>query len=466
MAFFELFLSLTLIAVAGGIVWGAYRYNDTLHPLIFLASASGFMYVIRPWSLYRDEALDQFFLPQELAFIQGFNLVCVVALIAGCIVGSQGIRRDTTRVDQYQYFSTQAWKDRLLHLALALGGIGLLLYVYGLYNVGGFVAAYDNPKGGGWATTGYLRDFSILVVPATILLFMSRRGSLWKVWHKTLLFVFSSPLLVHGLLSARRGPTFMGIVSIGIGWYLNRHHRPSLWQMLTAGTAVGILLLALVTFRGEIYLGSSFFKGEGPSAREMIEQSLDRTDQADYGNEFIYGSYILLGAQDEQSFYWGRRYLTYVFIRPIPSALWPTKYSDVGMEELLQNAGTFVQAANIPADKLPKGAAPGFTADLYLEFWWFAIAAAFAIGWVYGFFWRRNLTYGGWWRVMFAVLLVLSLYLITQTVEAGLFRFLEILLPTTLGWMIIHPGHQQEINSIRQGGSHSLSSIHRRSPLL
>jgi hypothetical protein len=439
MAFFELYLFLTFVVVSSGVVWGTVRYNDTLHPLIFLMPAAGFMYVIRPWSLYRDGALDQFFLPDQLAFVQGFNLACVTALAVGCIAGSRGLKRDPRRVDQHHYLSTPAWNERLFQLAIVLGGLGLLVYVYGLYNVGGFVAAYDAPKGGGWAATGYLRDFSILVVPAIILLFMSRRGSLWRARHAILLIVFSSPLLIHGLLSARRGPTFMGIASIGVSWYLNRHDRPSLWQMLAAGFAVGVLLLVLVTFRSQIYLGSSFLTGQGPSTTEIVEKSLERTDQADYGNEFVYGSFVLLGAGNNQSFYWGRRYLTYIFIRPIPSALWPSKYSDVGMEDLRQNAGTLVQAANIPVEQLPKGAAPGFAADLYLEFWWFAVAAAFGIGWIYGVFWRRNLTHGGWWRIVFAALLVFSLYLITQTMEAALFRFLEVLIPTSLGWAMIYP---------------------------
>jgi hypothetical protein len=451
---FEALLTITAAVVAGGVAWGAYGHNDTLHPLIFLMPAAGFMYVIRPWSLYRDGALEEFFTAAELTFIQGFSLACVAALAFGCVWGSRHLRRDANRLDLHSYLSSTTSDAQLYRLALTLGGIGILLYLYGLYNVGGFVAAYNAPKGGGWAATGYLRDFKILVVPAIILLFMSRGKTQWRSQHTLLVALFSSPLLIHGLLSARRGPTFMGIVCVVVSWYLSRHTRPVLWKVLAGGAATGILLLVLVTFRGQIYLGSSFFGGEGPTPTFVIEQGLERTDEAKYGNEYIYGGYSLLGASRKQDFYWGKRYLTYVFIRPIPSALWPSKYEDVGMGEVNQNAGTLIRASGIPTERLPMGAAPGFAADLYLEFWWFALLATMGIGWLYGFAWRRNVTHGGWWRVLYVTLLVFSLYLVAQTMEAVLFRFLEVLIPTTLGWAAMRQGN---LTARRERVAHLLS---------
>jgi hypothetical protein len=319
-------------------------------------------------------------------------------------------------------------------MSLVFGGIGTLLYIYGLYNVGGFVQAYSTAKGGGWAASGYLRDFKILVVPAIVLLYLSRGKNEWRPLHTALLVLFSSPLLVHGLLGARRGPTFMGITVLVAGWYITRHRRPKLWQVLMGGVGVGLLLLVLVTFRSQIYIGSSFLTGEGPAPTQVVQESLERTDKASYGNEYVYGGLSALGARARGDFFWGARYMAYVFVRPIPSAIWPTKYQDVGVGEITGNAGTMAFARAESGRQVPAGAAPGFASDLYLEFGWGAVLAAFLIGALYGWVWRRHLTTGGFWTVIHVALLVFSVYLISQTMEAVIFRFLEVYLPTLMGW--------------------------------
>ena len=111
------------------------------------------------------------------------------------------------------------------------------------------------------------------------------------------------------------------------------------------------------------------------------------------------------------------------------------------MEEMLANAGTLVSSQHVPAEKLPKGAAPGFASDLFIEFGWGAVAAALLVGWIYGVIWRRHLTHGGLWVVVYAGLLAFSLFFVVQTMGAALFRFLEILIPTAVGWWILEGEH-------------------------
>ncbi len=435
---FELFTWGIGLLVVAGVLWGAFRHRDTLHPLVYTMPMIAFMYVIQPYQLYTDRTLQLWFSGAELSFVQGLNFACTAMFFLGCIIGSKGLQYDVRRSDLFSALSPEQWRRKLFWAATVLGGVALALYTYGLSNVGGFVAAYDSPKGGGWAASGYLRDFTILSVPAVVLLFMSRGTTGLKKRDYVLLGGLLLPTLVHGLLGARRGPTFMGIAALAAGWYLAQNRRPSLWQVLAGGATVGALLLLLVTFRGEIYLGSYFLLGGGPETAEMVEQAFSETTEAEGGNEFVYGSYTVLTAREE-GFYWGKRYLTYLFVRPIPSAIWPTKYQDVGMGELLTSAGTLVESSDPVHGNIPVGAAPGFIGDLYVEFGWGSVAAAFVLGWFFAFGWRRMLTRGGLWTVFYSVQMVLSLYLIAQTVEAVLVRFLVILIPTVLAWTYFRP---------------------------
>ena len=432
---FDTYTSLIMLITVVGVAWALFRNQDTLHPLIFLMPVSAYMYGVRP--LISDPVtLRSYFTLSELSLVQGINAAGVAALGLGCIVGSRGLRRDSTRMSLHAYTSDPRWRRRLRSMGLGLGIVAVLLYAYGLFNVGGFVEAYDSVKGGGRAASGYLRDFTLLSVPAVLLVFLGTRSPIsWK--DRIYITLFNTPLLLHGLLSARRGPTFIGIATLGIGWYYTRGKRPSIFSLGVAGGAVGLLLITLLTFRSEIYLGSSFLLGQGPGIEEVISQSVEKQSETSAGSEFVYGTYVLLQAHEEGDHYWGTRYLTYVFVRPIPGFIWPTKYQDVGMQSLLVNAGTLGQNADPEADMLrevPPGAAPGFVADLYVEFGYGAIVAAFLFGWLYGVLWRRALVRGGIWGIVYATSLVLSLYFVSQTVEAILFRFLVICVPTVFLW--------------------------------
>ena len=430
-----LFPYATIAVGVAGVLWALRCTNDTLHPLFLLMPAAAYIYGFQP--LQADlSALGDHLTAAELNYANRLNFFGVCALAFGSIMGSRNIQRDIHRVDLHSYLGTPAWRRRLQSMALILGSGALVLYIYGLANVGGFIEAYDSPKGGGRASSGYLRDFTLLSIPAVLLLYLSN-DSISRWGQRFGLALLSTPLLIHGLLSARRGPTFMGITVLVIGWYLTRNKRPSVLTLASGGTAVGLLLLALVSFRGEIYIGSSLFLSP-PSMPDVVEKTLKSRSRTSMGNEFSYGSYIVAEAQREGDHYWGTRYLTYAFIRPIPGFLWPTKYEDVGMESLLVNAGTLgtsVDPSVASGEKdVPLGAAPGFIGDLYVEFSWGMLVATFLIGWGFAFFWRRSTTRGGIWLIIHACSLVLSLYLISQTVEAILFRFLVILIPTFFLW--------------------------------
>jgi oligosaccharide repeat unit polymerase len=454
---FEFYTATIAAVVVGATIWALRRANDTLHPLVFLMPMSGFLYVYMPINQYLEGGLLKYFSMAEISYVQGFNMVCVSALAAGCWWGSQGLRREPERTDLFSFLAPPEFRHALFQVGVIVGSVALGAYLYQIINVGGFFAAYDSPKGGGWAASGYIRDIDLLAVPAIALIYMSSQGKRLSLGRRLLIGLFSFPLLVHGLLSARRGPTFLAIAALIGGWYLVRNRRPSTSQIAIGGTALGLLLLILVTFRGQIYLGSSFLTGDFPSTTHVVEKSLEQSTRSTFGNEFMYGTYVVLNSRDQAGHYWGKRYLTQLFVRPIPSSIWPNKYSDVGMQAITFNAGQLGTADREQHSQIPPGSAPGYAGSAYVEWSWGGPLFLFALGWFYALAWRRSLVRGGMWTVLYTVLLATSAFFAAQSFLAVLFRLLLMVAPPILLWDLLKPKekprHQKPVtaSSLRTG---------------
>jgi len=184
-------------------------------------------------------------------------------------------------------------------------------------------------------------------------------------------------------------------------------------------------VLFLVTNRNNIYLGSSF---------ELSTDVGNIVEKPDTGNEYIYGAGTVLSAERRDHYFWMRRYLAQILVRPIPSAIWPTKYEDFGVPELLHNAGTGEGFGDALGWVGASGSAPGIIADLFVEVWWLAIPAMVALGWLYGFVWQKAVTRGGPWSSQYVILSALSIYLVMQTMEAVIFRTLLLSIPCWITW--------------------------------
>jgi hypothetical protein len=448
---FDFLTAAIAFLVVGGMLWGVYRRNDTFHPLVYLLPMAGYLYVFVPSFLAEGELLRHF-TGAEVARVQALNLAGVLALIMGVVVGGRGLRRDPNRRDVFSATLTPVVQARLRRVAVAIGLVGVGLFVYGLFNVGGFVAAFDSPKGGGWAATGWLRDLKLLVIPGILLLYLSRRGRGWTPADWGWLVLFSLPLLARSLLATSRGWTFMAAAALGAGWYLAHNRRPRFPTLLAGGAALGILMLTLVAFRGQIYIGSGFFSGDRPPLTEMVDRALEFPTGGGYGNEFIYGNYTVLLAQEEQDFYWGRRVFAYTVVRPIPSLVWPNKYADVGAAGIRYNAGTMGKEYSAPVyEHIPNGMAPGIVADLFVEFSWGAVPAVFLFGWLYGVGWRRHLVEGGPWTVVYLALMAFSVFAVLQNIpQAFVARFLIVVVPTLLLWWRMVPGRQGRAALLRR----------------
>ncbi len=230
---------------------------------------------------------------------------------------------------------------------------------------------------------------------------------------------------VARILGSRRGPTFAIFTVLAMGWFLYRNTRPSSITAAFGGVAIGYLILFLIANRNQIHIGSDY---------DFTTDVTSNVAKNDTGNEFIYGTGSMLTSQIAGKHYWGRRYLAQILVRPIPSAIWPTKYEDFGVPELRQNAGTDLGIAQTLGWVGAPGSAPGIISDLFTEGAWFAIPFLLFLGWSYGHTWKLALTRGGPWAAQYAILTALSIYLVMQTMEAVIFRFLLLSIPTWLTW--------------------------------
>ena len=423
---YETLLIVTAFPCLAAIVAGSWYYRDTFHPLVYLGALLGVLYVASPANLLWEGELGRFLGEDSLVEIQTICLIGVISMLLGVWRGA-GVPVD---LRSGGVVLGEEQQRRLRTGALVLGLVAVGGFLYGIVNVGGFAAAYGKGYGGGWSESGYVREMFLLSLPALLWLmaaYQTRRPE-WFMW--VLIAVVASPFFVQGILGGRRGPTFMGVVGLTVGWYLMRRRRPRLVTVLAGGIGLGVALLSLAMNRDEIYLGSEL----------QLERSPMTYLRAGQGNEYVYGGALMLHARNRDEFYWGGRYFQMYLVRPIPSALWPTKYVDtaemlgvpnidrgnsgLATRELVSTVGWVGQG----------GAAPGIVADLWVELWWLCMPALFGVGWIHGRAWRKAQTQGGPWIPCFGVLTALSVFLVMQGLDAMGFRALLMLAGSTGVW--------------------------------
>lgn len=423
----EILVIFTGLIAAGALVVAYNRTRDIFHPLVITAPMLLALYVFLPLKLSSEDALATFFTEQDLFYVQLINLLGIASFCWGCLAASG--RQPPALAARGMQIST-AFRQRVLLGGALLGLLGLTAYAVTIINVGGFYQAYSQAYSGGWSESGYIRDAVSLCIPALVFVLLARMGQKLSWLDLLLCLAFASPFLIQGMLGARRGPTFLVFSAAGLCWYMMRGRRPRPLVFIFAGFGLGLLMLFLVSNREYIYLGSEWNLDKSVFDYLKVENPEHGT-----GNEYIYGGGSILHASVSEDYYWGRRYFAEVFIRPIPRQLWPDKYEAVGLGRLEENAGT-------GGDDLlgtigwsgAFGAAPGMIADLWLEFWWFALLALYGIGWMYARVWRLACMKGGFYIVVYVFMASLSIFLVFQTVEAILVRFLFMAGSSWLVW--------------------------------
>jgi hypothetical protein len=419
---FEFLLWAVIAMVAAAMVYAYAGSRDVFHPVMFIGPMMGFLYAWMPMKLYSSGGLDGFFQADQLIFVQVINIAGVAAFLIGCL--GVGCKLPDPPVQQEPVSESSA---RVLTIVgIVLGCIGVGAWGITIINVGGFTDAFSQAYSGGWDDSGYVRDASLLMFPSFLLILCAAtRTGILRIAYIPLLVFFIGPWVLQAALTARRGPTFMISTIITMGWYLTRRKRPSLVVAAVTGATVGFLMLFLVTNRQNIHLGSD---------ASLTTDVSSIVEKPDTGNEYIYGTGAILASEQVQKFYWGRRMLAQVVIRPIPSAVWPTKYEDFGLPELNHNAGTGEGFAEALGWEGAVGSAPGIISDLWLEFRWLNLPALWILGKLFGLAWKKTHLVGGPWVTQYIIAAALSIYFVMQTMEAVIFRTLILSIPLWLAW--------------------------------
>ncbi len=419
---FELLLIAAVLIALGGAVIALDGSHDVFHPLLFIGPMLAFLYGWMPWKLYAAGGFAQYLDGDQLLRVQRLFVLGVLAFVLACLAA--GVRV-TRRAGEERTATSPRVARRLLIGGALAGSLGLLCWAITIVNVGGFVNAYSASYSGGWDDSGYVRDGSLLLLTGILLAVSALSMGASRAWSLAVIALYGTPWLSQALLMARRGPTFAFVLVVLMGWYFNRSKRPPILAVALLGGCLGWLVLFLVTNRSSIYLGSSF---------DVTSDVSDIVEKSDTGNEYIYGSGTVLSAERRDHYFWMRRYLAQVLVRPIPSAIWPTKYEDFGVPELLHNAGTGEGFGDALGWVGAAGSAPGIVADLWVELWWLAVPAMAVLGFTYGWVWRRAVLRGGPWTSQYVILSALSIYLVMQTMEAVIFRTLLLSIPCWLTW--------------------------------
>lgn len=418
---FETLILATALVVLLAARAGWRRSGDPFHPAVVVGALLFALYVLMPARLEWGDPwrLRDFLSEGHLERVQLIALVGVAALGRGMVRGGRVPPGDPPPAPD---------PARLYRAALLTGGLGVAGFAYTIGSVGGLRAAYGHDYGGGWSEFGYAREAFMLGLPAALLVLVARDGRGVRPRDLALVLLFVAPLVVHGLLGARRGPTFMALAGLGVGWCLLRGRRPSLALTLGAGAVLGFLMLFLVANRGGIYLGSEAPLDAGAALR--IE--------AHPGNEFVYGAGAILHQEATGGAFWGRRWLVFLVVRPIPRLLWPTKYEDaavwLGIPNLaVSNAGSggkvFKETLGWPG---APGSATGLIADVWLECAWLTPLVLYGLGRLLGRLWARAVAFGGVPAALYALALSLSAYLVMQSVQAAGFRLILLGVPLLL----------------------------------
>ena len=418
---FELLLfSAAAIAILGVIV-AFDGSRDVFHPLIFIGPMLAFLYGWMPFKLLQQDALSRFFDGDQLLFVQGLNVLGVLAFVGACLSVGTRVKHAAVAGGPMPMRTAQ----RLVVGGAIVGSLGLTCWLITIINVGGFREAFSTSYSGGWDTSGYVRDGSLLMLVGILfaLTVISAGGP--RLLASIEIAVFGLPWTASAVLMGRRGPTFAFCIILAMGWYFNRTKRPPVLVIAVGGFCLGWLVLFLVTNRSQLYLGSNF------NMKDDVTQIVEAPDT---GNEFVYGTGTVLASQQRDHYFWMRRYLAQVLIRPIPSAIWPTKYEDFGVPELLYNAGTGEGFGDALGWVGAPGSAPGIVADLWVEVWWLAVLAMAVLGWTYGTVWKKAVIKGGGWSTQYTILSCLSIYLVMQTMEAVIFRSIMLSVPAWLVW--------------------------------
>lgn len=414
-------LTIAVLLFAWWRMWS--KYQDVFHPFTYFIPQFIFLFGWLPIELVRIDP-DRFHFYTGGSHVYWYHSVAmalVASLLGGVVVATRRVSRSGARWLQLEILSPQV----LRRLAAGFGVLGFAAFYLSITNAGGFEAAYGSAYGNGKGS-GFVKEFRFVGLIGALFIYLLRVGKGMRLTDWAIILLCVAPTLLHGLIGARRGPTFLALIVLGGGYVYFMRKRISLIPLIAAGGSLGIILLFLVANRGSIYLGS-----EMEHLRDPLEFLLRWSS-----NEYLTGSAVIRYAEQEGAFY-GIRELCHIIGRILPKSVWPEVYTDLprffGLDlDLSLNRGLHPDLmATITGWSTPSGSVEGFAGGLFLEFGYLAPAAAFCVGFFYGKIWlaaRDRIDA----RVLYVLMMALSIYLVMQSFDAWFYRLVLFGLPAAL----------------------------------
>lgn len=429
-----------------GAVWLYFwmRFHDPFHPAIILLPMFGFLYGYMPWELQRSDPFRfSVYAGGDAVYrYQAITLGLIAALIGGLTWVTRGLTRQRARWRMLHFSDPR----RMMLIAFGLGLVGMWAWITMIMNVGGLQQAYGSGYGGGWVSSGYIREMRYLGLVGALLTYVARTGKGMRMQDWAVIALCVTPTLTHAVLGARRGPLFLAMIVLIGGYIYFMRKRISIPLLVGAGLTLGSAMLFLVANRGSIHLGTDLGGAEFRDAgAHLLRWS---------SNEYLIGNSVVQYTDQYGAFY-GRRELAWLIGRLLPSFIWPTVWTDLPLMlglniNLRLNGGVSQEGLTTIANWTPSvGSAEGFTGSLYLEFGFLSPLAAFVIGVVYGKAWmvaKTNLAA----RVFYLLMVAMSVYLVMQALDPWLYRLVLFGLPT---WLVLRTVKARPIDAeIVEGG--------------
>ncbi|AMV16748.1 hypothetical protein [Planctomyces sp. SH-PL14] len=404
------------------------RSRDPLCPAVIFAPMLVYIYSYHPLTMISSGSLAQFFPdPGRVDYVLMINLLSLLAFCAGLQAHQAPVARGGGRLDELMLSGSS--RRRMIRMGFAIGTVAVGVFVSMVWATGPGLWRMAKPFLSSPIDSGYYRELPNLAFPAAFLVALGWGGTrLTPGKFLTLLYVLS-PMIAWSIIGGRRGPMFLSAATLAGGVVIIRRKIPNIASVLAGLGLAGVLMLLLVDNR------SLLRPWTGDVQTDSFVDTLTG-DAISEGDEFVVAMATILASDQLERNYWGARYFVQFFIRPIPQELWPTKYRDCDMEWMQTAAGSsgigtgewMSEVGFVPY----KGSSMGFIADLFLEFHAGCIAAVYLIGHLYSLAWQRSRVRRGLWTILYFEMLILSIYLPTQSIGAWLYRLLILAVPTLL----------------------------------
>ncbi len=316
----DILLLLTAVSIGSSSLYAWRLSRDPLHPVPLIGLMFAYMYVLRPLLMLQAENVADYLTQEQVNRGLLVNYFCVSGFCLGGILSCRKLDKKRLALTM-----SQKSRDKVHSLGVLLGTIGCVGYILGLLVSGGFSAVYSHAKGHIISSTGYLGELPLLCYPAIMLVMLARRGRTIRRTDWGFAICFAMPQLLHGILGARRGPTFLIVATLFLSWFIASGRRPKVMPLLLSLVLAGSLIFFLISHRDQIYLGSSF----DVDVDKVWNTAFPTT--ASTADDVIFGIGLTNISEATGRHYWGSRILVVLLARPIPRQIWPSKYEDTGL---------------------------------------------------------------------------------------------------------------------------------------